>query len=369
MVNFSLYDYFKNVSKLNSIKMFKSIYLVLFTIVSSELIYMKKDTKLGEDICYYKDPETNFEYVRACEEGKYCKGLTPSAGSSAFTCQKVPSLATLKTQGDSCIASIECAGGLSCINEKCSSGCTNTQIQIRKSDGEWDCRSAYHPEYTSYNDDNDATKTITNENPGYLKVKGEIEFKKDSNNLYSSISTKSDYIGTVPKGKFVEDEMACETGFALNFYPDGNLKDPALGGYYNSRTYKKCVEVNSVDSENCVITYDGDNIYKVSSSVCREDLLVKLEMFKRYKDRLSEIRSECEKKENFNEPETCNDDKLRKWWHFYSNPNDYILYYDDEEKDNRIAKFLIQLEYHSFQFSQFLGIKYLITFIFLFLFL
>ena len=346
--------------------MFKIIYLVLFTIASSELIYMKKDTKLGEDVCYYQDPETNFEYVRACEEGKYCKTLTPSDGLSVSTCQKVTSLATLKTQGDSCISNIECARGLNCINDKCSSNCLNNEIQIRQSNGIWGCRKAYHPEYTLFIDENDGTKTIGSEDPGYLKVRGEIEFKKDSNNLYTIISTKADYIGTVPKGKIVGNEMACETGFTLNFYPDGNLKDPALGGYSNSMNYKKCVEVNSVDSENCVITYDGDNIYKVSS--CNENLLVKLEMFKRYKDRLSEIRSECEKKENFNEPNTCNDDELRKWWHFYNNPNDYILYYDDEKKDNKIAKYLIQKNYHAFQFSQFLGIKYLIAFLFLLLF-
>lgn len=367
MVDFRLSDYFKNVSKLNSIKMFKSIYLVLFTIVSSELIYMKKDTKLGEDVCYYKDPETNFEYVRACEEGKYCEVLSPSAGSPVYTCQKVTSLATLKTHGDSCIADIECAEGLYCINDKCSSGCLNNQIQIRKKNGEWGCRSAYHPEYTSYNDENDVTKIIINEDPGYLKVKGEIEFKKDSNNYYTVMSTKADYIGTVPKGKIVGDEKACETGFTLDFYPDGNLKDPATGGYTNQMNYKKCVEVNSVDSENCVITYDGDNIYKVSTSTCKDNLLVQLEMFKRYKDRLNEIRSECEKKENFNEPDTCNDDELRKWWHFYINPDDYILYYDDEKKDNRIAKFLIQVDYPAFQFSQFLAIKYLIALLFLLL--
>ena len=347
--------------------MLKILYLVLFTIVSSELIYMKKDTKLGEDICYYKDPETNFEYVRACEEGKYCMDLTPTVGSQASTCQKVNTLAILKTQGDSCIADIECASGLQCINEKCASPCTNNQIQIRKSNGDWGCRSAYHPEYTFFIDENDSTKSISNQNAGYLKVDGEIEFKKDSNNVYTHISTKSDYIGTVPKGKIVENPEACETGYTLDFYPDGNLKDPATGGFSNYMTYKKCVEVNSVDSENCVITYDGDNIYKVPT--CDEDLLVKLEMFKRYKDRLKEIRSECEKKENFNEPNTCNDDELRKWYHFYINTQYYILYYDDENKDNRIAKFLIQKQYHSFQFSQFLAIKYRINFIFLLLFL
>lgn len=343
--------------------MFKSIYLALFTIVSSELIYMKKDTKLGENVCYYKDPETDFEYVRPCEEGKYCDTLSPSSGSSVHTCQNVSSLIVLKTQGDSCVSSVECATGLFCVNEKCSSDCSSNQIQIRKSNGDWGCRSAYHPEYISYTDENDPSKTISNQNSGYLKVRGEIQFKKDNNNVYTEASIKADYIGTVSKGKIVYNEKACETGFTLLFYPDGNLKDPAINGYANRQTFKKCVEVNSVDSEQCVITYDGDNIYN-GPSACQKDLLVKLEMFKRYKDRLNEIRDECEKKENFNEPETCNDDELRKWWHFYNNPNDYILYYE-EEKDNKIAKYLIQLDYPSFQISQFLSIKYLISFLFL----
>ena len=344
--------------------MFKFIYFVLFTIVTSELIYMKKDTKLGEDVCYYKDPETDFEYVRPCEEGKYCNTLQPyNSGLPVHTCQNVTSLTPLKTEGESCVSAVECARGLLCNNEKCSSGCSNNQIQIRKSNGIWDCRSSYHPEYTLYVDENEPSKTISGEDPGYLKVEGEIQFKKDNNNYYTQISTKADYIGTVPKGKIVENALACETGFTLSFYPDGNLKDPALSGYSNGQ-YKKCVEVNSVDSGNCVITYDGDNIYRVSSGICKEDLLIQLEMFKRYKDRLNEIRSECEKKENFNEPNTCNDNELRKWWYFYNHPNDYILYYE-EGKDNKIAKYLIQLEYHSFQFCQFLGIKYLISFLFL----
>ena len=56
------------------------------------------------------------------------------------------------------------------------------------------------------------------------------------------------------------------------------MKDPSTGGFTNSMNYKKCVEVNSVDCENYVITYDGDNIYKVTA--CNDNLLVQLEMFK-----------------------------------------------------------------------------------------
>ena len=94
--------------------------------------------------------------------------------------------------------------------------------------------------------------------------------------------------------------------------------------------------------------------------------MTKLEMFKRYKDRLKEKLDNCTFKDNYNELKTCNDYILRKWYHFYENPEDYLLYYDDEEDDNEIAKFLIQQHHNLYQFSGFLNIKYFIPLLFLF---
>ena len=89
-------------------------------------------------------------------------------------------------------------------------------------------------------------------------------------------------------------------------------------------------------------------------------------MFKKYKDRLKEKIDDCSYKDNYNELYTCNDDLLRKWFHFYQYPNDYILYYDEDEKDNEIANYLIQSEFPLYQISEFIKIKNIIILLFLF---
>ena len=55
--------------------------------------------------------------------------------------------------------------------------------------------------------------------PDYMKVCGEIEWDAENNNAFKK--TNMNYIGSVSDGKFVENELACESGFALKFYLDG----------------------------------------------------------------------------------------------------------------------------------------------------
>ena len=45
--------------------------------------------------------------------------------------------------------------------------------------------------------------------------------------------------------EFVVNELTCQSGFALTFYPDGGLKDPSSSG--NNGQYSKYVSVNSID--------------------------------------------------------------------------------------------------------------------------
>ena len=105
--------------------------------------------------------------------------------------------------------------------------------------------------------------------------------------------------------------------------------------------FKKCVTVNLIhwtNSNKCRITYDDGKIYNVDqltldnqeeftfsdyssisrSNLCQEHLMTKLEMFKRYKVRLKEKLDNCTFKDNYNEVDdtTCNDDILRKWYHY-----------------------------------------------------
>ena len=91
-------------------------------------------------------------------------------------------------------------------------------------------------------------------------------------------------------------------------------------------------------------------------------------MFKKYKDRLKEKLDNWTFKDNYNDVDDTirNDDILRKWYNFYKEPQNYILYYDDEEEDNEIVKFLIHQNYNLYQCSRFLKIKNLIPLLFLF---
>lgn len=363
--------------------------------------------KLRDDICRYTDPETGFTHVKFCEEGKTCKSLSPSTGSSIYTCQNITTIIPLKTYEDSCESDFECETGLYCkrgtLANKCSplTSCGDGYKLYQYKDGSWRCRSNNNPGITLINS---ATSPFF-ASPGYLKVHGKLHVKELTNKNYEVDKVEESTIGSVPNGDFVADELACESGFALYFYGNGELEDPYTGtGSSNGNMFKKCVSVDSIEitsSDKCRITYDGGKIYNVwqlelgnnkytydrshiqlespatsssSSSyltsyyyeLCQEHLVTKLEMFKRYKDRLKEKLDNCTFKDNYNEPETCNDDILRKWYHFYKYPKDYILYYDDEEEDNEIAKFLIQQDYNLYQFSGFLKIKYFIPLLFLF---
>lgn len=366
--------------------------------------------KLRDDICRYKDPETDFIHIKFCEEGKTCKPLSTSTRDSIYTCQNITTIIPLKTYEESCESDFECETGLYCkrgtLANKCSplTSCGDGYKLYQYRDGSWDCRSNNNPGITLINS---ATSPFY-ASPGYLKVHGKLHVKEVTNKNYEVEKIEESDIGSVPNGDFVADELACESGFALYFYGNGELEDPYTGtGSSNGNMFKKCVSVDSIEitsSHECRITYDGGKIYNVwqlelgnnnkkdytgdqiqlydrsssssSSSglsltpyyyeLCQEHLVTKLEMFKRYKDRLKEKLDNCTFKDNYNEPETCNDDILRKWYHFYKNPEDYLLYYDDEEEDNEIAKFLIQQDYNLYQFSGFLKIKYFIPLLFLF---
>lgn len=390
----------------------KYIFLLICLVSSSLSLYVKRDfpKKIGDDICQYTDPETYFTHVKFCEEGKYCKKLKTSSGDNIYTCQNITTIIPLKTYEESCDSDFECETGLYCqrgtITGKCSpkDSCPDNYILVQKDDGAWECRSNKNTglTYIQYFNDQTYGDDYFSYNPGYLKISGKLHVKELTDKNYKVEKIEESTIGSVPNGEFVYNELACESGFALYFYGNKELEDPYTGtGSSNGNMFKKCVTVNSIEITNnadCRIIYDGGKIYNVGqleledkytlkgtryshieltsndppytstyyNELCQEHLMTKLEMFKRYKDRFKEKLDNCTFKDNYNEPETCNDDILRKWLHFYNYPEDYLLYYDDEEKDNEIAKFLIQQEYNLYQFSGFLKIKYFIPLLFLF---
>lgn len=371
---------------------------------------MKKNSELGDNVCRYYDPETDLTHIKFCDEGKYCVGLSSTiAGSDAkYTCQNITTKISLKSIDDSCDSDFECETGLYCKRgvsaNKCSllSSCGSDYSVFQYSNGGWGCRSDKHKGYTYYRYFDDQTER-NNEygyGPGYFKIPGKLSVKLHGNN-YEVEKIEESTIGSVPDGEFVYNAIACESGFALYFYGNKELEDPFSGttGFSNKKMFKMCVTVNSIEmlqNNYCRITYNGDKVYNVEqlrldsrntfeytfssvsniansnsnsisrTELCQEHLMTKLEMFKRYKDRLKEKINDCSYKDNYNELTTCNDDLLRKWYHFYGHPIDYILYYDEDEDDHEIANYLIQSEFSLYQISEFIKIKNIILLLFLF---
>ncbi len=374
------------------------LFLCFVSVYSSNAyIPMKKNKYFKEDVCAY--PDSSITYVKPCEEGKYCEMM-----NNLGICQDNPYKAEVKTLGEDCSSDFECEYNLECISSKCTyPSCTAPGYSIIKvNTGEWTCQSNTDAGLCYYYD---FTNSIGGDiSHDYFQVCGKITFKiiSPTNSIgvkYEIEKIETAYIGTI-ENDFVSDERACKSGYALYFYPDGNLIDPGKNVYTN-KMYKKCITINNIDkkSNTCIIQYDTNKIYNVdqltvhrtkdnniivgtslnngkydfyfsndNEYLCSNYLLTKLEMFSKYISLFTvEKQKECAKKENYNEPETCNDNEIRKWYYFYQNPDDYILYYDEKNKNNDVVNFLLQKKYKSHISSTNLNTKYLILFLFLLL--
>lgn len=372
------------------------LFLCFISVYSSNaFIPMKKNKYFKEDVCAY--PESSVIYVKPCEEGKYCEMM-----DELGICQDVPYKAQIKSLDEECSSDFECDYNLKCILSKCTlSSCTGAGNSIVKTDsGYWTCQSNINAGLCQYYDSiNSDDVTVGHD---YFQVCGKITFRLTSptnsaEKKYDIDKIESAYIGTI-ENDFVSDERACKSGYALYFYPDGTLTDPGKNVYTN-HLYKKCVTVNNIEKRGmtCTIQYDTDKIYNVDQLMTRTDkdgtnfftininpfsislndkydymcsdyLLTKLEMFSKYINAFTvEKQKQCATKENYNDPVTCNDNEIRKWYYFYEHPDDYILYYDEENKKNEVVNFLLQNKYKSYISSTKLNIKYFISFLFLLL--
>ena len=334
-----------------------------------------------EDICSYQISNSEFIYVEPCEKDYKCEELTSYAGSPSGTivgvCTK--NLQEESPYGSSCEEDSDCESG---YNLKCDS---NICVLNQDSDAVEFSDSYTGPHYycpnknlmaifdTSSDTDFKCKKIEDNENmknycelvssgsrayPGYMKVCGEIEL--DESNAHTK--TKMDTIGTVSDGKFVENELACKSGFALKFYSDGKT----TGG---TNPNLKCVKYEGIEYKkgssplSCKIKYTLDKTYyydadKVDSSLIGGDkelfcknfkfIDAKLDLFKQYANKLNELGSQCDNIKYYDEPFTCKNDELRKLYYFYNNLEEYLLYKNEDE----ITEFLLQQQYPSY------GVKY-----------
>ena len=324
---------------------------------------------INDKICRYEYSSIN--YVKMCKEGQYCKSI--SHGLSM--CVDIPKQIRKKVLGDACSLDEECEQNLICDNKCTYPSCSNTEKIFKKQNGDYDCKDNDMQDgvYFYQKFDNNFRRTDYKSNPiDYGKVGGIISYIKDNTNQYYITQKEGAFIGTVKEGEFVDNPLACQSGYALPFYFDGTLIDPNTA--HGNTPHSKCVVVNEIgfDQEgNCHVNYDDNKIYYFpsGSSGCDETLMTKLKLFKKYTEIFTKEKQEscAANKENYNELETCNDDEIRKWKYFYDHPEHYILYYEKEDEVNDVVNYLIQTEYNEYQSSDFLKLKNLFLLFSLFL--
>jgi hypothetical protein len=396
--------------------------ICLISFIHSYYLPYKKNKNYPEDTCSYVG-ENNIIYVKDCDEGKYCndRGNSFSICENIPTDVKL----ILENGEENCESDFQCETGLECINRKCTKDCSNYgtgYTSIRTQNG-YTCSERdnigvfYKKDFTWHADNTLPRKGYITDNARFLetetehfKVIGKITMHETTDTdgkIYEPEKIEHTDIGTLEDGEFVYDEKACSSGFALYFYGDGTLTKPYKHNNYNYM-YKKCVTLEDIeqsDSGYCKIKYkvgDNGNVFNYNvnmlngkktcyedelvtdnsyydslhydqkcsalirsselSSICSSNLKIKLQMFKNYISALNNDNKKCTEPEKYNryELETCKDNALRKWSYFYENPDDYVLYYD-EDKASTVVNYLIQTIFPSYQFTEFLNIKYFIS--------
>lgn len=373
------------------------VFICLFALYSSTYKPMTQKTfDFGEGVCYYKDVShnSNFEYVKPCESGKKCLSLSDS-NYNIKKCQEFHYL--YRTLNDPCTNDEECPGNLKCKSNKCDFDgdkpygdyCPYGKVKVYETSG-YTCKEKSNGDKCEVTKlESDGITEILEElyNPGYFKLCGLIDLQqKNSGGLYYKKTVSSSFYGSVADGSFVEDKFACEHGFALYFY--GNNKYRLANNPSTTSTthqmFLKCVTLTEVDENKKVIKYkigeSGTEQYYLINELTTSDnykqnieaeisayTMTKLEIFKNYKKRYDEIKDDCAKTLYIDESKTCRDDELRKWFYFYQNPWEYILY----KNDPQVMEYLVQEQYenykaeHTTDSSGFLSLNILIILLFL----
>ena len=325
-----------------------------------------------------------------------------SGSEDYYVCKNFTNQYQIKVYNEECSSDFECDTGLTCKSSICTIElCTdNNKKPYKTNTGSWTCKNKDLPNQNFYYYCYDfgsttsatcPTSSLFSENPDYLKLKGIINLEEytppESNKgkVYRVKSRESSFMGSVEDGTFITDYKACKSGFALYFYPEKKLNDPYTGTSSPNSMYLMCVTLKSYNSNKDIYIYNinggEDNIYNAGQGIVRRDVgstppsftntnnyLVEIELFKKYAEAFNNNLEECQKTENYNNPDTCNVDEVTKWFYFYNYHVEYYLfYYADEEKYRDVIRHLIQKDYPFYQSSRFLNIKYLISLLFLLL--
>ena len=346
----------------------------------------------GDNICYYKEynyyysSNSFIEYVKPCPEGKYCESTEGSNNYQLHSCETLPKYRN--TLNADCSTDFECDTGLKCSGSKCVINviykvsdsitgsvyyCEDTnKLPLRKilpspSETSMSCisppgstqKSTFENKY--YVTLEDGTAYLIGLEP--YKVPGIINLKQNSGTKDYDINyIESSYIGKVEVGQFVQDERACESGIALYFYGNGELTEPSDITTATVNMYKRCVNLKEVLSDDMIVysLSDGkEKIYNKNELPSGYNLdfsfksLTKLEMFKNYKEKLHSILEQCINDYDYTEPYTCKNNELRKWWYFYSKPEEYMLYKDHKQ----VIDYLVQDKYYDYYQDESNGLR------------
>lgn len=383
--------------------MIKQTFLITFlfyfiTCVTYAPWHLKQFEFSVSDMCSFEGDISNFLYVKPCPKNNVCQ--EPGSDSHSIgVCQ--PYYNTVKTLGDSCTSDIECDSNLKCLNSICSVNLADSAYSVRDKavsrNYYYYCPNEYVPSFipslvsSSYVCNSKSTVNIGekcydkdknyNVAPSFGKVCGKYNFDTSANN-YAIKSIEMQSIGSVGLEEFVQDERACESGFALYFYPNKKTEQETgvISGGYGMCVNLIGAKANS-DGTCHSFTYslkDGkERSYLVSGSpfshsyTCT-NLMTKLELFKQFVEKKKSL-GECSyDKKYLNEPFTCGRDELRELWAYYNHPEIYLLY----KNEPAIYEYLIQTVYPDYtpgytepvNLSGYLSIKYL-SLLILFLFL
>ena len=376
---------------------------------------MSKDSKYGDDICYYTNKEIH--YVKPCEQGKYCdtsnsiktidyaRGKDVYEDSSIYICRDLPKISSIFTYGESgCKNDFECEGGYKCIENVCSYDECPTGT-FYSYDSLYGVSCKLNSEKGS--DDGVCEEHIIDTNgrneykyspPKPNKICGKLTLVNDPNDNEKGIYyiQKKEYVykGEVEDGEFVTQANLCKSNFALYFFKDGKTEDPrdSNANTANNIMYLMCVtpiSINNINSGKCTINYkineNGEilsySVYKLSnfnsnlpsggfsvvSDYCtsttmsaNDRLFIKLksEKYREFYTKITEEeRKTCGDLDNANKY-TCENNELIKLWYFYKYPADY-LNYNDRKKIGNVLNYNIQSRYPCYSLSQFLSIKFI----------
>ena len=330
-----------------------------------------------EDICSYQKSTNDFKYVEPCEKDYKCEedAFTGLVSGTIGICRKNNQVQT--PFGSACEEDTDCNSdytGLKCENKICvidenevaididgTQCCPNNKLfpLFDSGSGKYICRKIEGNEETKKLCKSVSTP-VDQAYPDYMKVCGEIELDANNNNNYIKASINS--IGSVSDGKFVEDPLACKSGFSLKFYSDGETTSSTSTGIY-----PKCVQYNGIEYKKggtCKIKYILDKNYyydvdKVDLALIKDGdkerfcssfkfIDAQLDLFKQYVNKVTQLGNECSNIKYYDEPFTCKNDELRKLYYFYNNIEEYMLYKNEDE----ITEFILQKVYPSY------GVKY-----------